>query len=175
MFKIFIFAFNVSNQRLRRYTSGVVYADSYGKTVFNFNFNTPDWDIITTKTAVFSCRGKNYSEPLDDNNMCRVPEEVLHEGHFLVSVHGGDIFTNNVRINVMPLSEESEPGGSGGCDCGPNVVYVPEVDEKKILSWKIKEVDGDMPQIPPVDLNPYDEWSGTANEVATDYIWEPMQ
>ena len=75
-----IFVFNCANSRLRRYSSGLIYAGSYPNTVFKFNFNTPDWDISPTKTAVFSYHGKNYREPLDENNMCKVPKEVLHEG-----------------------------------------------------------------------------------------------
>ena len=173
-----IFVWNCSNSRLRRYSSGLIYANSYPNTVFKFNFNTPDWDISPTKTAVFSYRGKNYHEPLDENNMCRVPEEVLHEGYFLVSVQDGQgLLTNNVRVPVAPIPEELIPDtpGGGGCDCGPNVVYVPTVDERKVLSWTIQEATDDMPVPPPTDLNPSDEWRPTENEVLSEYIWEPMQ
>lgn len=173
-----IFVFNCANSRLRRYSSGLIYAGSYPNIVFKFNFNTPDWDISPTKTAVFSYRGKNYPEPLDENNMCRVPEEVLHEGYFLVSIHDGrGLLTNNVRVPVAPMPEELIPDvpGGGNCDCGPSKVYVPTVDERKILSWTIQEVTDDMPAIPPTDLNPADEWHPTTNEVESEYIWEPMQ
>ena len=170
-----IFVFNCNSQRMRRFTSGVIYADSYPNTVFKFNFNTPDWDTVT-KTAVFSCHGKNYSEPLDENDMCKVPEEVLHEGYFLVSVYGGNIPTNMVRIPVAAVPEDLKPDTPGGaCDCGPNIVYVPSVDERNILSWSIQEVTEDMPEIPSTDLNPHDEWSTTGNELESQYIWEPMQ
>jgi hypothetical protein len=172
-----IFTFNCANSRLRRYSSGLIYAGSYPNTVFKFNFNTPDWDISPTKTAVFSYRGKNYREPLDENNMCRVPEEVLHEGYFLASVEDGQgLLTNKIRIPVAPIPEELAPDIPGGnCDCGPSMVYVPQVDERKILSWTLQEVTDDMPSIPPTDLNPADEWHATTNEVESEYIWEPMQ
>jgi hypothetical protein len=172
-----IITFNLSNQRLRRYTSGLIYAGSYGKTIFHFNFNTPDWEISPTKTAVFSYRGKNYRESLDENNMCRVPQEVLHEGYFLVSVEDGrGLITNKIRVPVAPIPEELAPDIPGGnCDCGPTMVYVPEVDERKILSWTLQEATDDMPVPSPVDLNPNDEWSETGNEVLSEYIWEPMQ
>lgn len=169
-----IFVFNCANSRLRRYSSGLIYASSYPNTVFKFNFNTPEWDVSSTKTAVFSYRGENYPEPLDENNMCRVPEEVLHEGYFLVSVEDGQgLLTNLIRVPVAPIPEELAPDDN--CDCGPNMVYVPEVDEKKILSWTLQEVTDDMPSIPPTDLNPNDEWLPTGNEVESEYIWEPMQ
>lgn len=166
-----IFVFNLSNQRLRRFTSGVIYANSYGKTIFKFNFNTPDWDLVPTKTAVFSCHGNNYPEPLDENNMCRVPEEVLHEGYFLVSVEGGSTPTNTVRVPVAAIPEELKPDTPGGnCDCGPTMVYVPTIDDKKILSWTVQEATEDMPVPEPIDLNTADEW--VDDETETEYVWE---
>ncbi len=167
-----IFVFNCANFRMRRFTSGVIYAGSYPNTVFKFNFNTPDWDISPTKTAVFSYRGKNYREPLDEYNMCKVPEEVLHEGYFLISAEDGrGLLTNKIRVPVSPIPEELAPDiPGGGCDCGPSIVYVPEVSERKILSWTIQEVTENMPEIPPTDLNPHDEW--TEDETDSDYIWE---
>lgn len=173
-----VFIFNCANQRLRKFTSGVIYADSYPNTVFKFNFNTPDWDIAPTKTAVFSCHGENYPEPLDENNMCKVPAEVLHEGYFKVAVHDDQgLVTNALNLAVEPIPGSNTPGGGGGgnCDCGPTMVYVPEIDDKKILSWTLQEVTEDMPEIPSTDLNPHDEWSETGNEVVSEYIWEPMQ
>lgn len=166
-----IFVWNCSSQRLRRYSSGLIYANSYPNTVFKFNFNTPDWDISPTKTAVFSYRGKNYPEPLDENNMCRVPKEVLHEGYFLVSVQDGQgLLTNNVRVPVAPIPEELVPDTPGGGNSGPSMVYVPEVDKDKILSWTLQEVTDDMPEIPPTDLNPADDW--VEDETESEYEWE---
>ena len=167
-----IFIFNCANSRLRRYSSGVIYEGTYPNTVFKFNFNTPEWDLVATKTAIFSYRGANYPEPLDEHNMCRVPKEVLHEGYFLVSVQGGNMPTNHIRVPVAPVPSDI-PGE--GCGCLPNVVFVPEIDDHKILSWTVKEVTDDLIPPSPTDLNPYDEWSTTGNEVVSEYIWEPMQ
>lgn len=162
-----IFVFNCANSRLRRYSSGLIYAGSYPNTVFKFNFNTPDWDISLTKTAVFSHSGKNYREPIDENNMCKIPEEVLHEGYFLVSVENGiGLLTNKIRIPVAPMPEEFAPDNGGK----PSVVYVPEIDDKRILSWTIQEVTDDLVVPNPTDLNPYDEW--TEDETDSEYIWE---
>jgi hypothetical protein len=165
-----IFVFNCANSRLRRFSSGLIYAGSYPNTVFKFNFNTPDWGISPTKTAVFSYRGKNYREPLDENNMCRVPEEVLRDGYFLVSVEDGrGLLTNKIRIPVSPTPEELAPDVPGG-NGGPSVVYVPEISDKKILSWTIQEMTDDLAVPNPTDLNPYDEW--TEDETDSEYIWE---
>jgi len=168
-----IFVFNCANSRLRRYSSGLIYANSYPNTVFKFNFNTPDWDLVPTKTAVFSYRGKNHPEPLDENNMCKVPKEVLHEGYFLVSIQGGNTPTNNVRVPVTPIPEElvpDIPGSGGDCDCGPSMVYVPAIDDNKILSWTVQEATEDMPVPEPVDLNLADDW--VEDETESEYEWE---
>ena len=157
-----IITFNLSNQRLRRFTSGLIYADSYPNTVFKFNFNTPDWDLIPTKTAVFSYRGKNYSEPLDENNMCKVPQEVLHEGYFLVSVYGNRAPTNTIRVPVASMPEDMLPD-----NLQSGVVFVPEISDKKILSWTNN---GGLNNPAPVDLNPYDEW--VDDETVSEYVWE---
>jgi hypothetical protein len=167
-----IFIFNCNSQRLRRYSSGVIYANSYPNTVFKFNFNTPDWDLVPTKTAVFSCHGKNHTETLDENNICKVPAEVLHEGYFLVSVEGLDMPTNKVRIPVVPIPEEIQPDNPNGgdCNCGPNMVYVPVIDDQKILSWIVQEATENMPVPAPVDLDASDEW--VEDDAESEYIWE---
>jgi hypothetical protein len=104
-----------------------------------------------------------------------VPEEVLHEGYFLVSVEDGQgLLTNHVRVPVAPIPEEFAPDDDD-CDCGPSMVFVPVIDERKILSWTVKEVSEDLTPPPPTDLNPNDEWLPTDNEVISEYIWEPMQ
>ena len=123
-----VFLFNIANSRLRRYSSGVIYEGTYPNTIFKFNFNTPDWDLVSTKTVVFSYRGKNYPEALDENNMCKVPEEVLHEGYFLISVDG-IMPTNQVRIPVAAMPDDILPD-SGNTKSG--VVFIPEISDKKI-------------------------------------------
>lgn len=117
-----IFTFNCNSQRLRRYSSGVIYAGSYPNTVFKFNFNTKDWESAT-KTAVFSCYGKNYRESLDENGMCKVPKEVLYEGYFLASVEGLKAPTNTVRIPVaaMPDGYRPETPDTGGDTSIPGI------------------------------------------------------
>lgn len=169
---MFICIFNIANSRLRRYSSGVIYEGTYPNTIFKFNFNTPDWDLVPTKTAVFSYRGENYQEPLDENNMCKVPEEVLHEGYFTVSVYGNGTPTNQVRIPVADIPKDIVPDGGGGsnCDCGPSMVYVPEIDKDKILSWTIQEANENMTVPNPVDLNPADDW--VEDETVSEYEWE---
>lgn len=56
------------------------------------------------------------------------------------------------------------------------VVYVPHIDEHKVLTFTIEREASDIPES--VDLNPNDEWSGIADEesgVVTDYVWEGIE
>ena len=161
-----IIKFFISNQRAWRYTSGVITEGADLK--FEFIFKTEDWKVATTKTAVFNYKGKPYEATLDEYNQCRVPAEVINDPCFKVSLYGGDICTNTVKVPVEP----KEGVGNGGCDCDstPSVVFVPEISDRKILSWTIKEASDDMVVPAPTDLNPYDEWED--DETVSEYVWE---
>ena len=156
-----IFIFNCANSRLRRYSSGVIYEGTHPNTIFKFNFNTSDWDSVSTKTAVFSYRGKNYSEPLDENNMCKVPAEVLHEGYFLVSVCGGGIVTNSIRnpVEAIPLDLPIAPDTDDDND-------IPTIDGINILDGGAIIVD--LPDDPQEDDDP----DSPDQETVIDYIIE---
>ena len=97
---VLIIEFNVSNQRMSRYTAGVVASNSYGYLKFKFNFRTDDWKHTSVKLANFSYKGRNYPVLIDENNMCTVPKEVIHVPSFCVSVFGGGITTNKITIPV---------------------------------------------------------------------------
>lgn len=57
-------------------------------------------------------------------------------------------------------------------------VYVPHIDEHKILTFTIEDGEGEIPD--PVDLNPSDEWNDMGDDGMdspgnkTDYVWEGM-
>ena len=95
-----IIQMNCRNQRLSRYTGGVVAEGSYGYLKLQFNFQTDDWTNVETKIANFYYKGKNYPCLIDENNLVTVPEEVIHHGTFSVDVFGGGITTNKVDITV---------------------------------------------------------------------------
>lgn len=53
-------------------------------------------------------------------------------------------------------------------------IYVPHIDEHKILTFTLEDEPGKIP--PATDLNPNDEWSGIGGAtIETDYVWEPME
>lgn len=157
-----IIKFFISNQRAWRYTSGVVTEGANLK--FEFIFKTEDWNAASTKTAVFSYKGKNYEAELDAYNQCTVPKEVIHDPCFKVSLYGGEIHTNTVRIPVEPKE------GIGNDDGATGVVFVPEIDDRKVLSWTVKAVGDDLTVPNPTDLNPHDEWID--DESVSEYMWE---
>ena len=166
-----IIKFSCINQRLRRITSGIIPSNAYGKLKFEFDFRTEDWDAATIKTANFSYRGENYPVDLDENNQCFVPKEVIYDPSFRVAVHGGDIVTNYVRNPVEEYKSNTGtvPPADGTITTG--AVFVPHIDEDKILSWTLKDsVDG-TEEIPPVDLNPFDEWTEDG-DITSEYEWE---
>jgi len=248
---VLILEFSVKNQRLSRYTSGIVASNSYGYLKFKFNFTTNDWQTASVKMANFTYNGRNYPVLIDENNICSVPSEVIKVPEFRVSVFGGGITTNTVKIPVENSNASDEDGESVSVQyyneiinklsatidelketkadniivdestntiqlsangnpigdtvdlhsCGiksfevddndnititliddriinlgqiigaSSVTFVPHIDDHKILTWTNN---GGLENPAPVDLNPYDEWSETGEEVTSEYIWESM-
>lgn len=158
-----IIKFFISNQRAWRYTSGVITEGANLK--FEFIFKTEDWNAVAKKTAVFSYKGKNYEAELDAYNQCPVSKEVIHDPCFKVSLYGDGLITNTVKIPVEP-----KDGVDNGGNATSSVVFVPEIDDRKVLSWTVKKVGDDLTVPNPTDLNPYDEWEN--DETVSEYVWE---
>lgn len=168
---VIVIKFSVYNQRLRRITSGIIPSNAYGKLKFEFDFRTNDWDGVETKIANFYYKGENYPINLDENNQCFVPKEVICIPSFSVSVEGGDIVTNYVRNPVDEVKSNSGTIPPSDIETTSGVVFVPHINEDKILSWTIKDNIDDIKEIPPVDLNPFDEWTEDG-DMNSEYEWE---
>ena len=70
-------------------------------------------------------------------------------------------FTDGTMKNLGKVVDES------------GVVYVPHIDDRKILSWTVEKEPTEVPD--PVDLNPFDEWGQIDSDtVVSDYVWEEM-
>lgn len=83
----------------------------------------------------------------------------------------------NMEINkdgeLIVTYDDEETQNLGKVVGKDGVVYVPHIDEHKILTFTIESEPGEVPD--PVDLNPNDEWSDIGgDEAVTDYIWEDM-
>lgn len=74
--------------------------------------------------------------------------------------------TIQLSANGVLIGDAVERDGVGAT----GAVYVPSIDDKKILSWKISETSENLEVPDPVDLNPYDEWEEEAE--SSDYVWE---
>ena len=163
-----IIKFFISNQRAWRYTSGVITEGADLK--FEFIFKTEEWKTAPTKIAVFNYKGKNYEATLDEYNQCRVPKDVIHDPCFKVSLYGGEIYTNTVKIPIEP----KDGIDNGGCDCdGKSYVYVPEVTANNMLVFTLQDTPGDEKL--EFDIDKSNNWSETDETVGSNYIWEPMQ
>lgn len=169
---VIVIKFSIYNQRLRRITSGIIPSNAYGKLKFEFDFRTDDWKSVETKTANFYYNGENHPINLDENNQCYVPKEVIYTPSFIVSVSGGDIITNYVKNFVDEINSNSgNIPPSPGDSTVSGLVFVPSINEDKILSWTIVEGNDGMEVPNPVDLNPFDEWS-TDGDIVSEYEWE---
>ncbi len=94
-----IIKFAVCNQHISTDDICVV-ADSRNYLLALFEFDST-WEGVI-KTAVFS-NGENVYNMLLDDDMCRIPAEVVCGDGFFVSVFGGDLITaDRVKISVTP-------------------------------------------------------------------------
>lgn len=91
-----------------------------------------------------------------------------------------DMVINELGELVVTFDDETTQN-LGKVVGNDGAVYVPHVDEHKVLTFTIEAEPGEeLP--PPIDMNPNDEWSDMGDEggdmespgVATSYVWEGM-
>ncbi len=83
-----------------------------------------------------------------------------------------DIVVTDDGDMILYFSDGTEKNIGNVVDSNGSV-YVPHVDDRKILTFTIEESPSGVPD--PVDLNPFDEWSGIDDsQTKSDYIWEDM-
>lgn len=115
----------------------------------------------------------------EDNTIQLVAQGVEIGDRIAIAVDSED---NSVCVTDVVINEDGEmvvmfsDGTSenlGKAISSDGTVYVPHIDERKILTFTIEQAAGEIPD--PVDLNPFDEWSNIdETEVASDYVWEDM-
>lgn len=84
----------------------------------------------------------------------------------------GDWRSDRVLTALYQTKKHMEDALEQYAEEDKDYVYVPHVDDRKVLTFTIEEQPGEVP--PPTDLNPHDEWSGIGPGGTSDYIWEPM-
>lgn len=90
----------------------------------------------------------------------------------------GDVTVKDMGISdtgeLIAIMTDGSIKNLGKVIGGDGAVYVPHLDERKVLTWTIETEPSDIPD--PVDLNPHDEWSSVdGSTVETQYIWERME
>lgn len=94
-----------------------------------------------------------------------------------IAVEGSSACVVDARLSddghlILVFADGSEKDVGEVLD-GVGAVYVPHVDERKVLTFTIEDAAGEIPD--PVDLNPHDEWGPVDDsQVVTDYIWESL-
>lgn len=91
----------VRNQRLSLYNLPVVASNSYDYLKVQATFVTSDWADVDIKTINFNWKGYNKQAVLDEDNQCYVPKEVIRSPGFQLSIFGGGITTNQVKVPVI--------------------------------------------------------------------------
>lgn len=93
-----------------------------------------------------------------------------------ISVDDGVCVTNvlmNESGELIIMFEDGTETNIGKVQSSSGAVYVPHVDDHKVLTFTIETEPGEIP--PPVDLNPNDEWGDIDDsEVVSDYVWEDL-
>lgn len=100
--------FRVDNQRICRIDKNTVIADSRNYLYAKFMFVTNEW--TGTKTVIFQHKNDLPIEVILDDNMCKVPWEVIKAGSFSVSVYCGDLITTNTSVVMVGKSGYAEAG-----------------------------------------------------------------
>lgn len=115
--------FNVDNQILSRTDTNSVIEKSKNYLFAEFTFSE-DWDN-TNKAIIFENNVLRYKVYLDNNNKCQVPNRIIRNDGFTISVIGEDsndfvtITTNELYIGV---------GKSNATEDIPS--YVEEIESK---------------------------------------------
>lgn len=94
-----------------------------------------------------------------------------------ISSNDGNVSITDMRITqdgeLLVFFDDDSIKNLGKVVGEDGMVYVPHIDEHKVLTFTLEESPTSAPD--PVDLNPNDEWSEIEGDgTATDYIWEQM-
>ncbi len=112
---------------------------------------------------------------LDENGEEIIKQTPLGEPIFVRADNAAAIIGAEINEDGdLIISFEDETTTNLGKVVGDDgAVYVPHVDEHRILSFTVEERPGDVPA--PIDLNPNDEWGSMNDGGATsNYVWEEM-
>lgn len=144
------------------------------------HFQEEDLDQIDMLISKVSSLERSKADNLvfhqEDNTIQLTSGGVPIGDRIVISVDDGvcvtDVLMNESGELVVKFEDGTETN-LGKIQSSGGVVYVPHVDDHKVLTFTIETEPGEIP--PPVDLNPNDEWSDIDDsEVVSDYVWEDL-
>lgn len=96
-----------------------------------------------------------------------IPDGDLGADDFNI-LDGGEIIPDSVQDPTGGDEPDSDDNNNSTVS---SVIFIPSIDEDKILSWTISKTTDNLTVPDPVDLNPFDEWSEDG-DIVSEYEWE---
>lgn len=128
-------------------------------------FHAPSFSVAVHGGDIVTNNVRNLVEEVKINSSI-TPDVDLGDGDFGI-LDGGEIIPDSVQGPTG--GDESDPDDNKPITSG--VIFVPSINEDKILSWTISKNADDLTIPDPVDLNPFDEWSDDG-DIVSEYEWE---
>lgn len=133
-------------------------------------------DIYNQLVSLINKKADNVIFNAEDSTIQLSANGVLIGDKIKVSANGGEgagitnvtIDDNGDLIITFNDGTQQNAGQARGKD---GVVYIPHIDEDKILTWTINNTSNGLVEIPATDLNPHDEWTEDG-DINSEYEWE---
>lgn len=148
--------------------------DADGNTIQRVRKTSPTTITILPITA--------WSDVIADSALTSLDQRLIQVDAMLNAANEMNDYLNTTKADNIILDEEANtiqlsangvPIGeviARDADSATGMVYVPEIDKDKILSWTVQEATENMPVPKPVDLNPADDWVDDSAD--SEYEWE---
>ena len=134
-------------------------------------------DIYNQLISLINKKADNITFNIEDSTIQLSANGVLVGDKIKVSTSSGeDISVSNVIIDnngdLIITFNNGTQQNAGQVRGKDGVVYVPHIDEYKVLTFTIEEEAKEIP--PAIDLQPSDEWSTPEENSVTPYIWKAL-
>lgn len=134
-------------------------------------------DIYNQLVSLINKKADNITFNAEDSTIQLSASGALIGDKIKVNTSGGEgVGITNVAINdngdLLVTFDDGTQQNAGRARGKDGVVYIPHVDEYKVLTFTIEEKPKEVP--PAVDLQPSDEWSTPEENGVTPYIWKTL-
>lgn len=127
---------------------------------------TPSFSVAVYGGDIVTNNVKNLVEEISKNSST-VPDINVGDDDFGI-LDGGEISPDSPQ---GPTDDDDLGSDNNDTSATSGVIFVPSIDEDKILSWTISKTSDNLIVPDPVDLNPFDEWSSDG-DIVSEYEWE---